>query len=227
VKATWRPRTLALISAGVLTTVVLSVAAQAGRPRPVEVEPQPIDYAAVATRKADPAYVDEEPVPSPEAVTEARALGLAEAGLVMDERQSRLRPVSTDLPSVLAASIPTAPDAAAEALAGLHLVHVRDEGSFQEAGYSDGSGMLFVSWQRWPETVDPSLCVTEFATVERRGAVDLVIEDVDLPGVAVRSVRIFDGSYLVTVSGYDIDQLGIAAVRRLAEAVYQRLADSQ
>ncbi len=177
----------------------------------------------MSARKADPAYVDEEQAPSPQAIARARALGVAEAQRVAADRQARAVATSAALPPVLASTLPRAPDLAAEALAGLHLVHVRDEGVFEEAGYSDGSGILLVSWQRWPDAVDPSMFVTEFATVEHRDGIDFIIEDVDLPGVAIRSVRVFDGTYLVTVSGYDIGQLEIAAVRRLAEAIQRKV----
>ncbi|GEM_PF-6075469 len=149
---------------------------------------------------------------------------VAESELVETERQSRWTAISATLPDRLAAAVPPVPSAAAEALAGLHLTGVRDEGVFQEVAYSDGKGVLFVSWQRWPADVDPSMFVTEYATIERAGDLDVVVENVDLPRVQMRSVRVFDGAYLVTVSGHDIGGLDIGAVRRLAESVYQEFA---
>lgn len=218
-------RDLIAVTAATVFIVTGAASAGAGRPRPVEIDPPAIDQSAVEARRADPGYIDREPTPSAEAIAEARRLAVAEADLVAAETRALATPAAATLPAPLGTALTSAPDLAADALSGLHLARVRDDGGFQEATNSGGGGTLFVSWQRWPENVDPCMFVTEFATIDRAGDLDFVIEDVDLPGVQMRSVRVFDGDYLIAVSGYNVTRLDIAAVRRLAEAVYRGITE--
>lgn len=135
------------------------------------------------------------------------------------------------LPPAIGSALHSVPPDASKALDGLKAVPWRtdhpsgvDQGNLrmEQAAFSSGEGLVLVSFQDWPQNVDPSILVTEDDVVEQDAQYDVVLRDT----AGTPAVTVFDGRLVVSIHVYDEPSVGLKQLRALAEGLFKVLASS-
>lgn len=94
--------------------------------------------------------------------------------------------------------------------------------NFEEMAWSNGLGLLLVSWHEWPRVADPSMAPFG-GTSRQAGVVQVSHMETGTEESRMRVVRLFDGLKLVAVSTYGLTTMSIEQVEDVAWAVYDGL----
>lgn len=94
--------------------------------------------------------------------------------------------------------------------------------NFEEMAWSNGLGLLLISWHEWPKVADPS--TTPFGGTSRQaGVVQVSHVETGTEEARMRVVRLFDGLKVVSVSTYGLTTMSIEQVEEVAWTVYDGL----
>lgn len=96
------------------------------------------------------------------------------------------------------------------------------DSNFEEMAWSNGIGLLLVSWSEWPRVADPSTGAFG-GTATQAGVVQVSTIETGTEDSRMRVVRLFDGLKVVSVSTYGLTTMGIDQVEDLAWVVYDGL----
>lgn len=94
--------------------------------------------------------------------------------------------------------------------------------NFEEMAWTNGIGLLLVSWFEWPKVADPSTAPFG-GTASQAGVVEVSEMETGTEDSRMRVVRLFDGLKVVSVSTYGLTTMSIEQVQDLAWAVYDGL----
>lgn len=86
---------------------------------------------------------------------------------------------------------------------------------FGEAVYGNGDNWIALSWQEWPENVDPGVLYPDDATVETSGTVDVITRQDQHPDTTTASIAVFDGQILAQVRTGNTE-LDLESVQQIA-----------
>jgi hypothetical protein len=156
------------------------------------------------------------------AAQEARIAGdMSPAGLYDRVSSGELRPL---VPPILGAAINQTTGAIPSRLIFVDGQAQDVEGVvFEEMMWTDGIGYVLVFWQEWPPATDPSVMTQPGASLSSASGIDYVIADKDLAGDRYRLVRIFDGSRVLSVESWNVEDMSVDQLKTLATAIFERL----
>jgi hypothetical protein len=94
--------------------------------------------------------------------------------------------------------------------------------NFEEMAWSNGIGLMLVSWFGWPRVSDPS-AASFGGEASQAGVVQVSRIETGTEDSRMRVVRLFDGLKVLSVSTYGLTTMGIDGVEQVAWAVYDGL----
>jgi hypothetical protein len=94
--------------------------------------------------------------------------------------------------------------------------------SFEEMAWTNGIGLLLVSWHEWPRVEDPSSAPFG-GNARQAGVVQVSQLETGSGDAKMRVVHLFDGLKVVSVSSYGLTTMGIDQVEDLGWTVYDGL----
>ena len=130
--------------------------------------------------------------------------------------------VSTEVPPQLGAAVDAVPSTLLGGLiyAGCSVEQI-DDLTFEQMAWTNGIGLLLVSWQEWPG--DGVLVGTPFGGESHQAGVVEVSAIDEMAIERTRVVHLFDGVRVVTVATYSLTTLSIEQAEDIAWAVYDAI----
>lgn len=139
------------------------------------------------------------------------SFGVASEGRITDSTPTHLGPASAGIPS--------------ELMVGLEYTGCTSLGgvsNFEEMAWSNGIGLMLISWFEWPRVSDPSSAPFG-GEATQAGVVQVSHIETGTEDSRMRVVRLFDGLKVISVSTYGLTTMGIDGVELVAWAVYDGL----
>jgi hypothetical protein len=139
------------------------------------------------------------------------SFGAAAEGRIPDGTPTYLGPASAGIPS--------------DVMVGLQYTGCTSLGgvsNFEEMAWSNGIGLMLISWFEWPRVSDPSSAPFG-GEASQAGVVQVSSIETGTEDSRMRVVRLFDGLKVLSVSTYGLTTMGIEGVEQVAWAVYDGL----
>ena len=126
------------------------------------------------------------------------------------------------VPRLLGPATQAIPEELMVGLAYTGCSYLTGDSGFEEMAWSNGLGLLLISWHEWPKVDDPS--VMPFGgTAAQAGIVEVSHIESGSEESRLHIVRLFDGIRLVSVSSYGLTTMSSERVEEVAWAVYDGL----
>lgn len=190
-------------------TVMLLVASACGGDAPAATTAVPAE--AVTALSECPSGVLEARGTGPDYLNIVGSFAVASDGRIPDGVPHHLGPASVGIPSELMVGLRYT---GCTALGGVS--------SFEEMAWSNGIGLMLISWFEWPRTTDPSAAPFG-GEASQAGIVQVSRIETGTEDSRMRVVRLFDGLKVLSVSTYGLTTMGIGGVEEVAWAVYDGL----
>lgn len=136
--------------------------------------------------------------------------------------QARAGDIPDGRPRILGVAAEAIPEELMVGLAYTGCTSLEDGARFEEMAWSNGLGLLLVSWHEWPKVADPS--VMPFGGVaEQAGVVEVSRAEAGSENSRLQIIRLFDGLKVVSISSYGLTTMDMERLEEVAWAVYDSL----
>lgn len=94
--------------------------------------------------------------------------------------------------------------------------------NFEEMAWTNGLGLMLISWYEWPKVADPSTAPFG-GEADQAGIVEVSTMETGTQDAKMRVVRLFDGLKVVSVSTYGLTTMSIDQVQDVGWVIYDGL----
>ena len=139
------------------------------------------------------------------------AFAAAESGELLEGRPRLLGPAAEGIPQDLMVG-----------LRYLGCSSIDGDVVYEEMAWSNGIGLMLITWHEWPHVQDPS-GMPFGGEAAQAGVVQVSTAAAGQEGARLRVVRLFDGLKIVAVTTFGLSTMSIEQVEQVAWAVYDGL----